>query len=310
MQSGNAKSSSDAMSTMRLNLLTQSAAEAGIQASSQFPRLYGVLLDLPIGDVTATVVSICDGTTSLYTTSSFGVIGAGGHDSVRAASSTFIQATDAYYDDARPTTDFGYPPSNHVRFYLLAYDGVRVLEADLAAVEQGRDRLSSLYAQGQAVLTEVRKIQEGMQGEEGLKPNPQSSTEDAYLQQLLQVMSVGLITTFQIDAAKPLPNLLDLVPAEHPIHGWIAAADLSVESLQSPQAIRRLSELAKCKGLPFFSKRGQLPIAQKDDRGRITPRLFEITISPLQRSALVRLLPEDDPRTVALQRQIERSSGR
>ncbi len=59
--------------------------ELGIEASDEFPLVYGVLLEFPVGDATATVVAMCDGNASLYTTSTFGVIGGFAHESVREA---------------------------------------------------------------------------------------------------------------------------------------------------------------------------------------------------------------------------------
>ena len=50
---------------------------------------------------------------------------------------TFVKETDRYYDDSVSTRDFSYPSVDRVRFFLLTFDGVRAVEADLGAVRMG-----------------------------------------------------------------------------------------------------------------------------------------------------------------------------
>ena len=142
-------------------MLTTPASKAGIQPTERFPKVFGIVMDMPIsGGHTATVVSMCDGHASLYTTSSFGVLGGIGHASVRTASSSFVATAQTHYDEARPTAEFPYPNAGHVRFYLLGYDGVRVIDAEIALVEKRSDKCSTLWSAGQRVLTELRLVTE------------------------------------------------------------------------------------------------------------------------------------------------------
>src|SRR4051812_13959225 len=77
----------DAMRGLRTMMLTTPASKAGIQPSQTFPKVFGIVMDMSVsGGHTATVVSMCDGHASLYTTSTFGVLGGIGHESVRIAS--------------------------------------------------------------------------------------------------------------------------------------------------------------------------------------------------------------------------------
>ncbi len=108
----------------------------------------------------ATVVSFATGDASLYTTSTFGVIGGIGHESVRSAAKSFVQAADRYFADAKPTTDHAYPLPGKVKFYLITFHGVRVIDADFASICTMKDKYSSLFGQGQNVLTQLRLISE------------------------------------------------------------------------------------------------------------------------------------------------------
>lgn len=151
----------DAMRGLRTMMLTTPASKTGIQPSKSYPKVFGIVMDLPIsGGHTATVVSMCDGHASLYTTSTFGVLGGIGHESVRNASRNFVRAAQSHYDEATTTTDFPYPASDHVRFYLLGFDGVRVIDAEIASVEKRADRRLDMWTAGQRVLTELRLVAE------------------------------------------------------------------------------------------------------------------------------------------------------
>jgi len=151
----------EAMRELRFMMLTTPASKAGIQPTEAFPKVFGVVMDLPVsGGHTATVVSMCDGHASLYTTSTFGVLGGIGHESVRVASTNFVKAAQSYFDGATVTTEFPYPSSDHVRFYLLGFDGVSVIDTEITSVEKRADTVSEIWSAGQRVLTELRLIAE------------------------------------------------------------------------------------------------------------------------------------------------------
>ncbi len=154
------KNPADAGRNLRKMMLATPAAKFGAKPSGEFPRVYGVLMDWPIGDDIATVFSTSTGAASLYTTSSFGIIGGEGHATVRTAAIKFVRAADRLYDEATPTTAYPYPAANRVRFYLLTYDGVRVLDTDMAAIEKLTSRYVEYFDLAQAVLTELRLVTE------------------------------------------------------------------------------------------------------------------------------------------------------
>jgi hypothetical protein len=145
---------------LRQMILSTSAAEFGAKPTSDFPRVYGVLMDWPIGENFATIFSSSSGAASLYTTSTFGIIGGEGHAAVRTAAITFVQAADRLYDSAAPTSVYPYPASDRVRFYLLTFEGVRVVETDFASISSRTNNYVEYFDLGQAVLTELRLVTE------------------------------------------------------------------------------------------------------------------------------------------------------
>ena len=126
------KNPADAGRALRQMMLATPPAKTGEKPTKEFPRIYGILMDWPIGDQTATVFSSSTGAASLYTTSTFGIIGGEGHETVRTAATNFVRAADRLFDSATPTTEYPYPAANRVRFYLLTFDGVRVFCANAA----------------------------------------------------------------------------------------------------------------------------------------------------------------------------------
>jgi hypothetical protein len=155
---GTAMRPADAGRNLRAMMLSTPPEKLGASPSKEVPRVYGVLMDWPIDDQIATVFSSFNGAASLYTTSTFGIIGGEGHEAVRAAAIRFVLAADRLFDSATPTTEYPYPTAGRVRFYLLTFEGVRVVDTDLAAIENGTSGHLEFFNRGQAVLTELRLV--------------------------------------------------------------------------------------------------------------------------------------------------------
>jgi hypothetical protein len=154
------KPATDAGRGLRALMLKTPPSEFGLSSSPEFPRVYAVCMDWPIGDDTATVFASATGDASLYTTTTFGIIGGIGHDTVTRAAKAFVQELDPFYDEATPATGFPYPDSSGVRFYLLTFTGVRVLATDFDSIARGSSRFAPIFGRGQEVLTQLRLVAE------------------------------------------------------------------------------------------------------------------------------------------------------
>ena len=152
------KDPKDAGRDLRNMFLTTPPEKAGIQPSKDYPRVCAIAMDWPIGEHIATVVSLSDGSASVYTTGTFGIIGGIGHEAVRTAAKKLVKEADRYYDDSTPTQDFSYPSLDHVRFFLVTFHGVRVIETDLAAVTERRGKYATLFDLAQEVIGQVRMV--------------------------------------------------------------------------------------------------------------------------------------------------------
>lgn len=143
---------------LRHTFLDNPAAKVHASANGNFLPVFGVAMDWPVRNGTVTVISASDGTASIYTTSAFFIIGGGFHPEARKAASRFVSLANRHIDEALPTSDYPYPAAGKVRFYLLTYYGVRVIEADLNAIEEGSSRFRRLFGAGQDVITELRLL--------------------------------------------------------------------------------------------------------------------------------------------------------
>jgi hypothetical protein len=117
-------------------------------------------MDWPISEQIATIFATSTGAASLYTTSTFGVIGGEGHGTVRVAARNFVRASDQYFDSSTPAIDYSYPTGDRVRFYFLTFRGVRVIETDFRSIADGTSKYRELYGLGQEVLTQLRLVTE------------------------------------------------------------------------------------------------------------------------------------------------------
>jgi hypothetical protein len=158
------KMNAEIMRELRLKMFA-APAELGMKPTQEYPRVCGVLMDWPIEMGTVTVVSLSTGDASIYSTGTFGVLGGIGHEAVRNAAQSFVKVAEKHYDEAAATKDYPYPKAGRVRFYLVCYDGVRTIDADLDSVRSGTDKCSDLYIAGQRVITELRMITQKQKGE-------------------------------------------------------------------------------------------------------------------------------------------------
>jgi hypothetical protein len=132
----------------------------GFVADSDFPIVYGVVVDWPLDAEVASILALRDGSASLYTTSTFGIIGGGGHEPVRAAAQDCVRVAAGFLEGSVSVTECPLPPSTSVNFYLLTYSGVRQCVGDLAAITGGADPTTPLFAAAQEVLTQLRLLSE------------------------------------------------------------------------------------------------------------------------------------------------------
>jgi hypothetical protein len=150
-------SPADLYANLRTQVLTLDPAAAGIVAAGP---VWGFVMDMGMDGAVATLVALADGTTSLYTTSGFGIIGGGGHADVVAANRHLIETVTEHLPDMTRSDDFALPAAGTIHLHALTSHGDfqhRAAEDDLG---YGRDPLSDIFHAGHEVITRLRLIEE------------------------------------------------------------------------------------------------------------------------------------------------------
>lgn len=141
------------MKTMRLEWLQRPPTPGSYKTDDD---VVAVLMDWPIGDNIATVLASSLGDASLYTSSTFGIIGGIGHEKVRNAALQFAQCAQHFLHITHFSTDYGYPDGNKIKISAVTPKGVRSIVFEMKDVEDQNSPAYALFACGQIVLTELR----------------------------------------------------------------------------------------------------------------------------------------------------------
>jgi hypothetical protein len=123
--------------------------------------LWGAVMDMAFPDGAASLVSLVDGTTSLYTSTGGGVIGGGAHASVVEATHTFLDVVGQHLSEIEEGTSDDLPAAGTVRFHTLGFDGRRMADAPETELQQRTHPLWPLYYAGHEVITALRIATEG-----------------------------------------------------------------------------------------------------------------------------------------------------
>jgi hypothetical protein len=115
-------------------------------------------MDMGLADGTATLLSMSDGTASLYLSTGGGIIGGGGHESVRCVAAAFVRLAGRQQAHMEITEEFPLPSAGRIAFYVLTDSGVFTGEADEATLVEKTHTFSPLFYAGHDVLTQLRLI--------------------------------------------------------------------------------------------------------------------------------------------------------
>src|SRR5512143_1763179 len=141
---------------LRRSALTGSIDDLG-QRRDPMPPVWLAVMEWVVGDSAVTLVSVNDGSTSLYFSHGGGFIGAGTHEPVAVATGQFLGECDVAREQFVPATDFDFPPAGEVRFYIRADDETLTASAPEAEVRERDHPLFRPWAAAQAVITQIRK---------------------------------------------------------------------------------------------------------------------------------------------------------
>lgn len=118
--------------------------------------VYGALLELGMGDDTATVVCFITGDASLYYSTGGGIIGGSGIPSVSAAAIRMVHVFADLVDLLPVVESVAVPGDGRAGFVALTTSGLRSVSGSVMAIETDGTDLTPLYAAGQDVISAFR----------------------------------------------------------------------------------------------------------------------------------------------------------
>ena len=124
-------------------------------------QAWGVVMDTGYPKAVATVMSMADGSASIYISSGGGHIGGQSRPAVRKAAVAFVESATANLDKLNPALQHPLPAVGQTRFYVLTPEGLFSAEAVEKELGENRHELSPLFYAGQEVITQFRLTSEG-----------------------------------------------------------------------------------------------------------------------------------------------------
>ncbi len=149
----------DSFTQLRNMVLSLTAEQLGLTESSAFPIL-AVVMETGYESAVASLVTVADGSASLYFSNGGGMIGSGHHDGVRDQAATlFIQASQTIEQFTAPPS-CPLPELGATVFYLVTRGGIVSAGATNKELESDSHPLTALFAQGHNVISAIRVAQD------------------------------------------------------------------------------------------------------------------------------------------------------
>ena len=145
---------------LRSRILRLNPGEMGLSPTNEAPHVWGVVMETGYEVGSATLVTLADGTTSLYISTGGGMLGSGEYLPVAKAAKTMVSQAENYLQQMSSTTELPLPEVGQVRLTVLTYTGTFAAEAPEKKLSTGKHPLSPLYVCAQEILSQLRTLSE------------------------------------------------------------------------------------------------------------------------------------------------------
>jgi len=151
---GRSKALHDPLWELRTSLLNDPLPEA-VSLIAPGTSVWGVLMETGDPQGPVTLLTIGDGTASLYFPTGSDVLGAVAHAAVRAATTALLVTASAMRSVLSSTQSTDFPGRDQVRFFVLTVNGVPTAEGNEQSLGRGAGPLSAIFRAGQAVISQT-----------------------------------------------------------------------------------------------------------------------------------------------------------
>jgi hypothetical protein len=118
-----------------------------------------VVMEFGRPNAIVTLVGMSDGTASIYFSSGGGILGTGSDENVRQIAQEFADAGNAVLRSENIVSSHPVPVTAHVRFYLVAANVVKTVEAEENELGNNLHRCSSLFHKGHELIDAIRRTE-------------------------------------------------------------------------------------------------------------------------------------------------------
>ncbi|MDP2906240.1 MAG: hypothetical protein Q8O22_08075 [Candidatus Omnitrophota bacterium] len=143
---------------LRSQIFNMSPGSAGITVESE-TEPWGIVMDIGLKKSAVTLVSLKDGTASLYFSSGGVIIGGGENKSIHDFARDFVISSENFIPLMQRTLNYPLPEAGVVNIYILTGSGIfssgMIREEDLS---NGMDKFSKLFNSGQEVISALRQL--------------------------------------------------------------------------------------------------------------------------------------------------------
>jgi hypothetical protein len=154
----------DGTPALRRKLLSSKPSDFGLVPSTDLPHVWAVMMEMRIGKADVSLVTVAEGSTSLYFSTGGGIIGGGEHDSVRAVNRKLLVFVERNLPMFVPIEAPLPVLDKAVSFAVLTYEGFRGARDVEARIQQRKSPLWPAYYLGQEVITAMRLAPEKRPG--------------------------------------------------------------------------------------------------------------------------------------------------
>jgi hypothetical protein len=141
---------------LRSTILQGSRSELSLAPTSKPTEPWGVVMDWGVGNGTATVLALSDGSASVYFSSGGGYLGGIGQEPIRDAAKKAVDVARSVQLPEQPTSSFSLPERHGVFFYFLTDAGVFVFRTSEQELNSSSRPLRKVGDAMQGVITEYR----------------------------------------------------------------------------------------------------------------------------------------------------------
>jgi hypothetical protein len=143
---------------LRSMIISIDPQDVGFSQNADLPNVWGVLTEFQVSNTPITIISLADGTTSMYLGNGGGFIGAGEHEEIAALSKEMIALSESYLDKMEPSTDLNLPKQGEVNFHFLTFEGSYTISIKENKLVKKEHDFYPLWYKANDIITQIRLL--------------------------------------------------------------------------------------------------------------------------------------------------------